>query len=73
MITTNRLQPERDKYVVYPLRMTVEQYEKCAQVGRVLGVDRAKAIRAMIDAVTVDSTEPADYRPTMHDVDRESE
>ena len=37
MITMNQLQPERDKFVVYPLRLTVEQWEKCAQVGRVLG------------------------------------
>ena len=72
MITMNRLQPERGKYVVYPMRLTVEQWEKCAQVGRVLGVDRAKAIRAMIDAVTVDDTPAADYRPTVQDVDRES-
>ena len=73
MIAMNKLQPERGKLITYPMRLTVEQYEKAARVGRMLGVDRAKAIRAMIDAATVDTTESADYAATYEDVERESE
>ena len=71
MIAMNQLQPEREKMIVYPMRMTREQYEKAARVGRILGVDRAKALRAMIDAVTVETMEPADYAPSMMDVEQE--
>jgi hypothetical protein len=73
MIAMNQLQPEREKMIVYPVRMTKEQYEKCALVGRMLGVDRAKALRAMIDAVTVDGAPAADYAASYDDVLQESE
>jgi len=65
---TLELEKRNAKMIVLPIRLTQQQYEKCAQVGRMLGVDRTKAIRAMIDAVTVDATEPADYTPTVQDV-----
>lgn len=57
--------------MVYRTRLNLEQIAKIKTVARLLGCNGAQALRAMIDAVTVETMEPADYAASLEDVEQE--
>lgn len=64
----------RGRYEIhFAARLSRAQHAKVRKVARVLGVNESEAMRAMIDAITVDDTHAAEYAPTLEDMDRELE